>query len=627
MSNQAKISKSESLTQKAFQFFNSGDEKNAEVQARKALKLYPNNPGCLHFLGLILHKKKQTIEALKLLKKANALYPNDDVFHYNYGIVLKESGQFEKALKEQKKALELQPNHVEYLNEIGLNYIGLEQYDAAEKYLQHALSLDQNNPNTLTNISCVFREKHQTSKAINAAKKAIDINPAIASAHMNLSKSYFQANQIREGIDALRDAQALRESFSIRDQQGLLMSLLYSDDISNEEIFQEHKKLADGYFTSNTISTPSRTIRQESKIKLGFISSDFRNHAVNNFFSPLIENLNIQRFETYCYSGVKQEDDCTNYLKKHAKHWRDVYDQNENDIAKRIIKDKIDILIDLSGHSRGNFLNVLSLKPAPIQMTTIGYPFSTALDTIDYKITDSICDPIGTTENIHTEKLVYLNPSFLCYKPGVNLELPERNPDNNGTVRFGSFNNFRKLSPTILKVWASILQNTENSTLLLKNNLPISTLLESNIRKVFDTSGISKNRVIFHHLIKSSKHHLEIYNTIDIALDSYPYTGTTTTFEALWMGVPVITLCGDNHRSRVSSSILNNLGYPELIANSTDHYVKIATDLAGDPAKTSHYHHHLREQLLNSPLTNAHEYAQKFELLLETAWQQYYTNL
>ncbi|MDH3326112.1 MAG: hypothetical protein OEM38_05265, partial [Gammaproteobacteria bacterium] len=253
--------------------------------------------------------------------------------------------------------------------------------------------------------------------------------------------------------------------------------------------------------------------------------------------------------------------------------------------------------------------------------------FSTGLKNIDYRITDNFADPKNTTEHLHSETLVRLEPSFLCYKPDKKTPICQNLPiENNEYITFGSFNNFSKLSKSTLQTWARILSSVKNSRLLLKNSISTSDLLKQNLLITFKEFGIDQNRIEFHQNINSRDEHMSYYNNVDICLDPFPYNGTTTTFEAIYMGVPVISLSGESHYSRVGFSILSNLKLNELIASSTEKYVEIAQNLSADVSRIKKYRCSLRETLLTSPLTDAKSFSDNFERLLRETWYSYCEN-
>jgi len=315
----------------------------------------------------------------------------------------------------------------------------------------------------------------------------------------------------------------------------------------------------------------------------------------------------------------------TERMKEKADGWRDIYKiRSDVEVAELIHEDKIDILVDLAGHTAYNRLGVLALKPAPIQVTYLGYPNTTGLTLVDYRITDAYADPPGMTEKYHTEKLMRLPKSFLCYNP-VDIfpsvsELPALSA---GYITFGCCNNPTKITPNVVAVWAEILKRLPNARILLKN----MRYTDSSVREIFwghfEEHGVDRQRV---HLVgdrQSIPEHLQIYNEIDIGLDPFPYNGTTTTCETLWGGAPVVVLAGNAHVCRVGVSILTNVGLPELVAQTPEEYVEIAVNLANDLERLRHLRHNLRDMMEKSPLRDPQSHARA----LERAYWQMWKNL
>ncbi|MGY9060406.1 MAG: O-linked N-acetylglucosamine transferase, SPINDLY family protein, partial [Candidatus Puniceispirillales bacterium] len=339
------------------------------------------------------------------------------------------------------------------------------------------------------------------------------------------------------------------------------MYLNYSLTWSPQFIYQQHiefEKQFGGLKIRTSLSLPVNKNCGE-RLRIGYVSPDFRQHSVAYFFEPLLENHNPNTIETFCYYNNKVVDATTKRLMTASDHWRSIYKISDQDVVDLIKNDKIDILVDLSGHTGNNSLLIFAQKPASIQVAWLGYPNTTGLSAIDYRFTDIIADPIGEADDLHSEKLFRLPNGFQCYKGDqtvpVGIELPQKRQDY---VTFGSFNNFMKITPEVIKTWSKILLAVPKSVLLLKCNQLNQD--ENPYLKLFKNEGITEDRLKVYERLSSMHEHLELYNSIDIGLDPFPFNGATTTCEALWMGVPVITLLGDRHVARVGASILNNVG-------------------------------------------------------------------
>ena len=303
-------------------------------------------------------------------------------------------------------------------------------------------------------------------------------------------------------------------------------------------------------------------------------------------------------------------------------HWRPIFGINDENVINLIKKDKIDILVDLSGHTAGNRLLVFTQKPSPIQVTWLGYPNTTGLSSIDYRLTDIIADPIGEADELNSETLLRLPNGFQCYQGNenipVSIELPQKRLEK---ITFGSFNNISKITTTVIKTWSKILLAIPTSRLVLK--LPKLDDNKSYYNELFIQEGILKERIEFYQPTPSIEEHLSLYNTIDICLDPFPYNGATTTCEALWMGVPVITLLGNNHVGRVGASILTNIGLTDFIAHDIKDYIDLAVKMSANTKVITELRAGLRERMKKAPLCDAHSFARDIEMVYQDMWSKY----
>jgi predicted O-linked N-acetylglucosamine transferase (SPINDLY family) len=358
-------------------------------------------------------------------------------------------------------------------------------------------------------------------------------------------------------------------------------------------------------------------------LRIGYLSADMRRHSVAYFLKPLLAHHDHSRFAIYCYANVARPDTVTTELKQLSNHWRDITASNTEQAVRQIMKDGIDILVDLTGHMINNRLDILAKQAAPIQISWLGYPNTTGLPTIHYRLTDAIADPPGDSDPFYTEQLIR-QPVFLCYEP-PDLNIPIAPPPSlkNGYITFGSFNNPAKINSDVITAWASILRLTPHSRLLLKGLLLGDKDTRERYTALFAAHGINRERLDLIAYKESTTEHLNLYNDIDICLDTFPYNGTTTTFEALWMGLPVIVLRGDRHASRVGASILTHIGLPEFIAPSPKDYTLTAAQLARDPATLRDLRQDMRPRLLKSPFCQAHTFTGQLEATYLQLWKQW----
>ena len=363
--------------------------------------------------------------------------------------------------------------------------------------------------------------------------------------------------------------------------------------------------------------------RPERRLRIGYVSGDLRYHSVAFFIAPVIEQHDRENFEITCYANVARPDANTERLEALCDRWRDVASLGDAEVAAWIRRDEIDILVDLSGHTVGNRLPVFARKPAPVQVTYLGYPNTTGLDGMDYRLTDSQADPVGMTESLHSESLVRLEHGFLCFQP-LEACPAIRDPDASDAateITFGSFNELLKVTPTTVAAWCQILDRVPGSRLLIKG----TTLGDEGTRQIvldrFREHGIDAGRVRLIGRTRTLEEHLELYNGIDVALDTYPYNGTTTTCEALWMGVPVVTRCGKVHASRVGSSLLARVGLDDLVAGDESEYIEKAVALAEDVVRRRRLRGELRDRMRESPLMASTAFTRALESAYREMWR------
>ncbi|MGD9579242.1 MAG: hypothetical protein AB7Y74_13445, partial [Syntrophorhabdus sp.] len=345
--------------------------------------------------------------------------------------------------------------------------------------------------------------------------------------------------------------------------------------------------------------------------------------SVSYFFLPLLKE-HSRSFEIFCYSDVKRPDQVTACLKGLTDHWRSIVGLTDEEVARQIGQDRIDILVDLAGHTTHNRLPVFAMRPAPVQVTWLGYPNTTGIPVMDYRITDDIADPVGDSGQYHTERLVRLPQGFLCYAPpeeaGEVSSLPAL---IQGRVTFGSFNNLPKVNEKVVEVWSSILKKVPGSSLMLKSRSLSDKGVRHRYLDMFSRYGVTSERIQLVPYAHMKQEHLSLYGRMDIGLDPFPYNGTTTTCEALWMGVPVVTLKGDRHSSRVGASLLMRVGLEELVAETEEEYVQKAAALANDLNNLASLRGTMRGRMKESPLCDAGSFAQKMEAMYKEIWERW----
>ncbi|MCE9620027.1 MAG: tetratricopeptide repeat protein [Planctomycetes bacterium] len=534
---------------------------------------------------------------------------------------LHEGGDREGAERIYRLVLEADPENGEALFFTGVLRHQEKRYDEALELMRRGLAKVPGAANLHYNIGKLYDDLERYPEAIAAYRRAIEINPKHALAHNNLGLALRDVGQLDEAIECLERAVRLRpESQTLI--QNLISTMNYVPSLDGAAIFKAHRELCAllerpiARFAPRPRNVPPRPLR------IGYVSGDFRRHSVAHFIEPVLARHDPSRVEVFCYYNDTVEDEVTQRLKSLSPHWCVIGGMNDHDAARKIRDDDIDLLVDLAGHTNQNSLLMFARKPAPVQATWIGYPNTTGFTNIDYRITDALCDPPGAADALHTEQLMRLPDCFSCFQPPADSpEVGSLPALKAGAIMFGSFNYFIKMNHDVIETWARILKRVPASRLTLKYRSLNSESIQAVVHEAFAKHGVARERLVLMGTDESQRAHLDRYNSIDIALDPFPYNGTTTTCDALWMGVPVITLAGDRHAGRVGVSQLTNTGLPELVAKNRDEYVEIAATLAGDLPRLAALRKGLRRRLADSPLMDAERFTRNLERAYQTMWE------
>jgi len=597
----------------------------AEKYFRHVIKIEPNIVETYINLAVSLNIQAKHEECVKLLSPLVKQHPNEIDALINLSIALLALKRPEPVVKYALLAIELAHNHSIAHETLASAYTMLKMFDEASECFEMALQLDSRNTGIIHNYAKLTLLNNDYNHSIELCNKALDINPSFSAAHRTLFSALIKKGKIKESL-ALSENISKQFPHETKHHIRYLFNLNYDETISPEKIMREHLRWGEAISLSEKIHPTkiSNNIEDNRKIRIGYVSPDFRKHSVAYFLEPLLKHHDKNEFEIFCYSNVKDNDDVTEHLKTYADRWLDTYKLNDQQITKQVIKDKIDILIDLAGHTKGNRLNVFIKKPAPIQITYLGYPSTTGLPSMDYRLVDENTDP-SESENFATEKLLRIPDCFLCYSNSTECK-PEPTKHHDSVV-FGSFNNLPKINTQVIATWAEILNQVAGSKLFLKSRSFSDNNVCEDYLSMFEQHGITRSRITMIGLIENDLEHMRCYNNIDIALDTFPYNGTTTTCEALWMGVPVICFSGDRHASRVSSSLLHASDLSELVAKDRNEYIEKATALAKDTERLQHYKTTIRNQMLHSPLCDAKNFARKIEDIYKKLYLENDTSL
>lgn len=590
--------------EKVIKLHESGFTDQAVALYADILSLYPDNDEIMFKLARLYQCNGHEDMAIPLLQDIGAQSPYYADALQMLGKMLGSRRDFAGGVDCLTRLLELDDScadRVGYYNDLARYMVELGRPDEAYSYLTKSIQLAPNHADTYNYLGNLFVHFWRLSEAGEQYQKVIELRADFASAYSNLAWIATLEGRITDAVALYRTALELNPDFRIA-ADNLLFTLNYSDIYTPEQVRDEHLRLAERYDCPDEALAVKRH-QQGEKIKVGYVSPDFKAHSVAFFFEPVLTCHNRANFEIFCYDTASVPDETTSRMMNLGWEWRTVYGLSDNAVAAQVRADGIDILVDLAGHTKGNRLGVFALRPAPIQVTWLGYPNTTGLKQIDFRLTDELADPSGMTDQLYAERLVRLPRSFLCYIPPIkSLEV---DPLPEGPIIFCCFNNYPKISDTILHLWARVLCALPGSLLSLKNGSLCDAGVRDGLIRRFAACGIDQSRLILSSFSENREEHLRLYGACHIALDTYPYNGTTTTCEALWMGVPVVTLAGNSHASRVGASLLVNVGLPELVAKSADEYVNIALALSQNRELIMKYRHNLRNMFSRSPLADA----------------------
>jgi predicted O-linked N-acetylglucosamine transferase (SPINDLY family) len=587
--------------EKVIKLHEAGYTDEAIAQYADLLSLYPDNDEIAFRLAKLYQVAGRTDEAIPLLQRVTSSSPYFAESLHLVGMMLGNKSDFAGAADYLTRFLEFDDSNVECYNNLARFLIELGRSDEAFTYLTKSIQVAPDHADTYNYLGGLFLLHWRFAEAGEQYRRVAEIQPGYSSAYNNLAWVATLEGRSADAVALYLKALELDPHFRIA-ADNYLFALNYFDAYTPEQVRDEHFRLADMYNFPVGQHIP-RHHQQGDIIRVGYVSADFKAHSVAFFFEPVLSHHNRACFEIFCYDLTPVPDETTARLMNLGWEWRRVYGLSDGAIAEQVRADAIDILVDLSGHTKDNRLGVFALCPAPVQVTWLGYPNTTGLKQIDYRLTDELSDPSGVTDHLYAEQLVRLPRSFLCYEPPLKgIEIA---PLPQGPIRFCCFNNYPKISDTVISLWARLLKALPDSLISIKNGSLNDIGVRERLIDRFASWNIDPSRLTLCSLAESREEHLRRYGTCHIALDTYPYTGTTTTCEALWMGVPVVTLAGATHASRVGVSLLVNAGLSELVAESGDQYVSIALDLALNRERLLAYRHSLRTIFSQSPLSDA----------------------
>lgn len=568
-----------------------------------------------------LFQHKQFTKAQSQINRLLTKAPKSAHAHTLAAMITVSLDQTDRALYHAQTAVKLDPKNTDALTTLASIHALASEHQAARDLYQEALAIQPDHPGALAGLGTSQSELGLYAAARTTLKQVQALNPSLPEPLVNRALLELDTTHAHRAIEILDSAPpAIKSHPAVLDLYALAHS--YDDTKSPEQIFQAHKRYGEALESHLPQTTNHPNIKDPSRtLKVGYLSSDFHQHSITYFLEPILENAEKNSFESHIFTLSSHRDEVTERLDQAADHWHLCNAMNLKQLAEYIAAQQIDILVELSGHFAGNKLPVFAARPAPVQITFIGYGNTTGLSRINARLVDSITDPDGS-DHLATESLVRLPGCFLCYQPPSQLPAITE-PDNPRPFTLGSFNNLKKLSDSTIKVWSTILTERPDTNLLIKSSKLANSELRAELLERFANNAINESRLDLRAFSPTTQEHLDTYNHLDLALDTFPYTGTTTTCEALIMGLPTLTLLGSAHAGRVSASLLTAVGRQDMIAESESEYISkaLARIDTGKPDQTARQT--IRDQTLASPLCDQPTYTRKVEAAYRTLWTQW----
>jgi predicted O-linked N-acetylglucosamine transferase (SPINDLY family) len=597
-----------------------GRAAEAEESYREARRLQPELPQPHNNLGLIFFVQGRFDEALACFQEALRLWPDFPEAHANLGDVHKALARLAEAEASYRDALRLQPNMLQAQNNLGLVLVARKEFSEAEAVLREAMRLWPNSAETRYNLGTLLAAQERQDEALEWYAEALRLQPDYVDALNNVAFVYREQGRLEDAISYERRAVALRPDLPFL-HSNLLLVLHYPAAYDPEAVFTEHMSWArqiEGQVTRGEGRVPADRDANR-RLRIGYVSGDFREHVMGRYSEAVIGAHDRSQVEGFCYAHVRKPDVCTERIRAVADHWRPVLGLSDAQAADLIQADRIDLLIDLSGHTADNRLGIFALKPAPVQLTHCGYPGGTGLSAIDYRLTDPYCDPPEQTDRWHVEKVVRLPQAHWCYAPPLTPELGPLPAQEPGAVTFASFNNLAKVTLPLLGLWAEILQALPRSRMMVQTGTGRGG--DERVRTAFTKHGIESDRVTLVPRLSSEAYYRR-YGEVDICLDTYPYTGCNTTADALWMGVPVVTRAGPSCVTRLGVSAMVLAGLNDLVTDSPATYVETAIRLAQNLPRLKELRAGLRGRVQRT-LGNVERFTRQLETAYREMWQTY----
>ncbi|HEX3019003.1 MAG TPA: tetratricopeptide repeat protein [Chitinispirillaceae bacterium] len=628
-----------------------GDFLNAAEAFRLAIVIKPDFFAAYFNMASALKLLGRFNEAKECLNKANRLQPDIIETYISMGNIHNITGDYRAAVQILEKAVAIKPDHIDIYTNLAESFTGLKDYNAAEQILKKALSIMPDSMAVLNSLGNILVLKNDLNSAKDYYCSALRIKPDFADAHYHLGIIMRRWNRLDEALICFKNALKFNpEDRSILTDCGecflalgeiesasqifqkilqkdpsdtaaadnLLLTMNYDPLCSKEQLSNAHKIFS--VRNQPQIQNVFINRSQKKPLRIGYISSDFCKHPSATVLLPVFRYHNREEFQVFAYSQTVYDDEITSSFKNLAYRWQTIENLNDLEVCELIRNDGIDILVDCTGHMSGNRLGVFALRTAPLQVSAIGYPNTTGLQSMDYRLTDDITDP-ADENSCYSERLIRLSHGFCCYEPIYEMPHIAQLPFNeSGVITFGSTHTLPRLNIQVIMLWSEVLKAVPGSRLLIFRNTLCKSVIER-LTNWFTESGVDIARIGFQNKVPQGGH-LAVYNSIDILLDTFPWSGHVTTCESLLMGVPVITLKGDRHAGRMVSSVLARTGLSGLIASTTVEYVNLAVNLASSIEMLAAYRLSLRKQVMDSPLCDCQGFVKCLEERYREIWDR-----
>jgi protein O-GlcNAc transferase len=567
----------------ALELHRAGRLAEAEQGYRRILQRQPQHADSLHLLGVIALQSGHLGAALELVERAVALRPDGAVYRNNLGQILERLERGDEAAQAYEAALALDPRNAEACNNLGHLLQRRDRLAEAETLLRRAIGLDANYAEPHANLANLLKDRGELDEALASYRRAIELRPDLSLLHSNL-----------------------------------LLALHYHSAYSPAELAREHRQWAARHVAplESTRRPHGNNRDPERRLRVGYVSPDLREHAVARFVLPAFERHDRAQIEVFAYSDTARADAVTALIRSRVDRWRDVHALSDEQLAAAVRDDGIDILVDLAAHSAHNRLLVFARKPAPVQVTYLAYCSTTGVDAIDYRLTDGFLDPPGGDDAHYTERSVRLPGCYWCYSAPSAAAAPSVQRVA-APPTFGCLNNFAKVTDATLTLWVELLRRVPEASFVLYAR---GESHRERVRAALRRAGLAESRVAFVGW-QTATGYLDTYRRIDVALDPFPYAGGTTTCDALWMGVPVVSITGSTAVSRAGSTLLHHAGLGELVATSGEQYLELAAGLLRNAARRAVLRRDLRAQLERSRVMDAEFFTRGLEAAYRDMWR------